>query len=248
MSKPSIIIIPGAWQKPASFEGIVNLLDGSGYPTVHVPLPSVGGTETPLPGLDDDVEAVRRVLAPLVEEGKEVVLVGHSSGGVSMSAVVEGLDAASRTAAGRKGGVVRCIYLAAFVLPKGQSLLGMLGGQPLPWMVVEVSSSGPPRTSVVIQPSNFTDQSLASGRPCDRTPGHGCSDWLQRPVARGAEQVVQGNDTQYVEPSREHACASFVRRLPRHLVIDEFQHDGTCCFLLLLLPFFFFERERETRC
>lgn len=140
MSKPSIIIIPGAWQKPTAFEGIVSLLEKTGYPTVHVPLPTVGGTETPLAGLDDDIETVRKVLLPLVEEGKEVVLIGHSSGGISMSAVVEGLDATSRTAAGKKGGVIKCIYLAAFVLPKGQSLLGMLGGQPLPWMVVQVSA------------------------------------------------------------------------------------------------------------
>lgn len=147
-TKPSIVIIPGAWQKPAAFRGIVERLSAAGYPTVHVPLPTVGGTETPLAGLDDDVAAVRAVLAPLVEGGedggaRDVVLIGHSSGGISMSAVAEGLDAASRRAAGKKGGVVRCVYLAAFVLPKGQSLLGMLGGQPLPWMVVEVRESFP---------------------------------------------------------------------------------------------------------
>lgn len=141
MSKPTIVIVPGAWQKPVAFEGIVKLLEQAGYPTTHVPLPTVGGTETPLAGLDDDVEAVRKVLVPLVEEhGKEVVLIGHSSGGISMSAVVEGFDAVSRTSAGKKGGVTTCVFLAAFVLPKGQSLLGMLGGQPLPWMVIEVSA------------------------------------------------------------------------------------------------------------
>lgn len=83
MSKPSIVIIPGAWQKPVAFEGIVRLFQQTGYPTVHVPLPTVGGTETPLAGLDDDVEAVRKVLLPLVDEGKEVVLIGHSAGGIS---------------------------------------------------------------------------------------------------------------------------------------------------------------------
>lgn len=83
MSKPSIIIIPGAWQKPVAFEGIVNLFEKTGYPTVHVPLPTVGGTETPLAGLDEDVEAVRKVLEPLVNEGKEVVMIGHSAGGIS---------------------------------------------------------------------------------------------------------------------------------------------------------------------
>lgn len=140
MTKPTIIIVPGAWQKPSAFVNIVKVLQDAGYPTVHVPLPTVGGTELPLAGLSDDVEAVRRVLVPIVEEGKEVVVIGHSAGGISMSGAVEGYDVESRKAAGKDGGVVRCIFMTAFVLPKGQSLLGMLGGQPLPWMVVEVSS------------------------------------------------------------------------------------------------------------
>lgn len=179
MSKPSIVIIPGAWQKPAAFRGIVERLEAAGYPTVHVPLPTVGGTETPLAGLDDDVAAVRAVVTPLVEdEGRDVVLIGHSSGGISMSAVAEGLDAASRRAAGagKSGGVVRCIFLAAFVLPKGQSLLGMLGGQPLPWMVVDVSflcSWGEIEYVLLILDSYYL------GRPCHRASGYDCPGWLQ---------------------------------------------------------------------
>ncbi|KAH8788139.1 Alpha/beta hydrolase fold-1 [Diaporthe sp. PMI_573] len=137
MAKQTIIIVPGAWQKPSAFANIVKLLQDAGYPTVHVPLPTVGGTELPLAGLSDDVNAVRKVLIPIVEDGKEVVVIGHSAGGISMSGAVEGYDTASRKAAGKAGGVVRCIFMTAFVLPKGQSLLGMLGGQPLPWMVVE---------------------------------------------------------------------------------------------------------------
>lgn len=139
MSKPTIIIVPGAWQKPVAFEKIVTLLEQAGYPTIHVPLPTVADIDAPLASLTDDVEAVRKVLVPLVDEGKEVVLIGHSAGGISMSGAVEGLDVASRKAEGKQGGVTRCIFFAAFVLPKGQSLLGVLGGQPLPWMVIEVS-------------------------------------------------------------------------------------------------------------
>jgi pimeloyl-ACP methyl ester carboxylesterase len=140
MSKPTIIFVPGSWQKPSAYADILKALQDSGYPAVHVPLPTVGGSELPLAGLSDDVDAVRKVLVPMVEDGKEVVVIGHSSGGISMSAAVERYDALSRKAAGKSGGVVQCIYMTAFVLPKAQSLLGMLGGQPLPWMVVEVSS------------------------------------------------------------------------------------------------------------
>lgn len=139
MSKPTIVVVPGAWQKPVAFEKLVKLLEQAGYPTVFVPLPTVGDLDAPLADLNDDVEAVRKALVPLVDEGKEVVMIGHSAGGISMSGATEGLDVASRKAQGKQGGVARCIFMAAFVLPKGQSLLGVLGGQPLPWMVIEVS-------------------------------------------------------------------------------------------------------------
>ena len=43
-----------------------------------------------------------------------------------------------RAESGKAGGIVKVIYLAAFALDKGQSLLGMLEGAYLPWMKVEV--------------------------------------------------------------------------------------------------------------
>lgn len=190
MTKPTIIIVPGAWQKPSAFVNIVKVLQDAGYPTVHVPLPTVGGTELPLAGLSHDVEAVRRVLVPIVEEGKEVVVIGHSAGGISMSGAVEGYDVASRKAAGKDGGVVQCIFMTAFVLPKGQSLLGMLGGQPLPWMVVEVSR-GHNILWDMLRHQAGTDMIL--GRPCNWKPRIASSGWLQRSLSRGADKVGSRN-------------------------------------------------------
>jgi len=140
--KPTILIIPGAWQLPTVWDGFRGLLTKAQYPSVHVALPSVGGTTLPLTGLAEDVAAVRSHLSPIVEDGKDVVVVCHSSGGVVCSNAVEGFDKKTQRVEGKKGkkgGVVRIVYVSAFMLPQGQSLLGMLGGQPLPWMVVEVN-------------------------------------------------------------------------------------------------------------
>uniref|UniRef100_L2GBV1 AB hydrolase-1 domain-containing protein n=1 Tax=Colletotrichum fructicola (strain Nara gc5) TaxID=1213859 RepID=L2GBV1_COLFN len=117
--KPSVLIVP-----------VLN-------PSI-VALPTVGGTTTPLASLSDDVAAVRTELDKLVSDGKEVVIYSHSYGGVVASNAVEGYDVAPRTAAaGSTGGVVSIVYASAFMLPKGSSLLDLLGGTPLPWMVVE---------------------------------------------------------------------------------------------------------------
>lgn len=138
-SKPAVVIVPGAWQLPVVWDEFRSILDRAGYNAYHVALPSIGGTELPLTGLPEDVAAVRKTLDSLVDEGREVVMLCHSSGGVVGSNAIEGYDVAAREKAGKKGGVVRIVYLSAFMLPKGKSLIEMLGGEPLPWMVIEAS-------------------------------------------------------------------------------------------------------------
>ncbi|KAI8316398.1 hypothetical protein K4K61_007302 [Colletotrichum sp. SAR11_59] len=135
--KPSVLIVPGAWQLPSAFQPFATELASADFNTSIVALPTVGGTTTPLASLSDDVAAVRTELDKLVSDGKEVVIYSHSYGGVVASNAVEGYDVATRTAAGSTGGVVSIVYASAFMLPKGSSLLDLLGGTPLPWMVVE---------------------------------------------------------------------------------------------------------------
>lgn len=136
--RPTILIVPGAWQLTTVFVPFIELLNKSGYETEIVKLPSIGGSELPLTGLPEDIAAVRAVLEPLVAAGKEVLLLTHSAGGVSGSAAMKGLDKKTLTSADQAGGVTRVVYMGAFMIPKGSSLMEMLGGQPLPWMVVEV--------------------------------------------------------------------------------------------------------------
>ncbi|KAK8040775.1 hypothetical protein PG994_013782 [Apiospora phragmitis] len=126
MSKPVIVIVPGAWQKPVAWNGFVQQLQAAGYEAIHVALPTVGGTVLPLAGLADDVAAVRTVLQKLAREGKKALVLGHSSGGlVGSNAIAE------------QGNVVGMIYLSAFMIPSGKALLDMLGGNPLPWMDIQ---------------------------------------------------------------------------------------------------------------
>lgn len=137
-NKPTIVIVPGAWQRIIAFHPFANRLKDCGYNVECVGVPSTGGTELPLTGLSEDIAAIRAVLQPLSEQGKEIIVLTHSAGGVSGSGAVKGLDAKSRKEAGLSGGVVRVIYMAAFMIPKGVSIMDMLGGQPLPWMKLEV--------------------------------------------------------------------------------------------------------------
>ncbi|KAB5551198.1 hypothetical protein GE09DRAFT_1174215 [Coniochaeta sp. 2T2.1] len=114
MSKPTLVIVPGAWQMPVVWDAFRVAVKEAGYPpSIYVALPTIEGTGTPLPGLADDVVAVCNVLDPFIEQVKEVVLLCHFPGGVI------GSNAA-------------------------QSLLDLLCGSPLPWMKLRDRVSGDP--------------------------------------------------------------------------------------------------------
>ncbi|KAK0649941.1 Alpha/beta hydrolase fold-1 [Cercophora newfieldiana] len=134
--KTTILIVPGAW--PPAWSPFLTTLLAARYPSSShtVSLPTNGGTSLPLATLADDIAAIQASLHTLIhDEGHDVILLCHSSGGVSGSNAVEG------RAAGKKGGVARVVFFSGFVLKAGESLMGMFGGKPLPWMVVEVSTS-----------------------------------------------------------------------------------------------------------
>jgi pimeloyl-ACP methyl ester carboxylesterase len=137
MSKPIIVFAPGAWHTPDCFDITREQLHQRGWETEAVAYPSVGA-EPPNKGLADDAAALRSTLEKIADEGKEIVLVVHSYGGLVGQNALMGLGLKQRQAIGKKGGVTIFIYLAAFVAPKGATIKAMLGGQFLPWMKFDV--------------------------------------------------------------------------------------------------------------
>lgn len=136
--KPTIVFAPGAWHTANSFDGVREALQARDWPTEAVDYPSVGA-EPPTKGAADDADAVRSVIEKLADEGKHIILVGHSYGGLVIANAVKGLGYKQRKEEGKAGGVLTLVYLSAFVTPVGTSLLDLLGGNPLPWMKVDVS-------------------------------------------------------------------------------------------------------------
>ncbi|KAH7190191.1 Alpha/beta hydrolase fold-1 [Fusarium oxysporum] len=136
--KPTIVFAPGAWHSPDSFRLVRNALQAKGWETDAVTYPSVGA-EPPTYGIADDATALRNILEPLADQGKQIVLVVHSYGGLVGAQAVRGLGYKQRQKEGRAGGIITFLYLTAFVTPAGKSILKLLGGVWLPWMRVEGS-------------------------------------------------------------------------------------------------------------
>lgn len=140
-NSPTIFFIPGAWHHPWIFDDVRNVLSTRGYETDSATLVTVGSKNASAGVIDDAVE-VRSALLKLVEAGKEVILVAHSYGGLVASNSVQGLSADQRSANGKPGGIIMLVFLCAFAVPVGSSLL-MAHGDVYPdwWNVTEVNTA-----------------------------------------------------------------------------------------------------------
>jgi hypothetical protein len=136
MSKPTIVCVPGAWHTPKIYEKVLEILNGYGYPTIGLPLASVGATPAHT-NFDEDVKCIRDCLTKLVDEEKEVVLVTHSYTGMPGAEAPVGLGKKERQAAGLRGGVIRLVFIMAFAMPEG--FQPTAGGAQFPdWMKADM--------------------------------------------------------------------------------------------------------------
>ena len=137
-SKPTILWVHGLWHTPNHFKPAVAVFHQAGYESVCPRLPSVGNL--PPVGLKDDAQCIRDELTRLIDqEGKDVLVIAHSYGGMVSN---EGIDAsfakATRAREGKQGGVVRIVFLAAFLVPKGATLSTPMGDVIPPYIPIDV--------------------------------------------------------------------------------------------------------------
>lgn len=129
--KPAIVLIPGSFSIAAMYYPLQEELQAAGHETYINLLPSASRNPPETPeSLEDDAKAFTKTIRPLVDQGKHVVVLGHSYGGMVASQLPLDLSEEYRRANGQQGGIVRLIYLAAIVLPVGQSVVGDQGMPP----------------------------------------------------------------------------------------------------------------------
>ncbi|KAE8166690.1 Alpha/beta hydrolase fold-1 [Aspergillus tamarii] len=124
---PTLLLTPGSWHTPASQIYLQTALQNAGYPTQTIAHPT-NGADPPSKTLTDDTTNLRHTLSHLIEqEGKDVVLIAHSYGGLVISNAAKGLGKKDRDKQGLQGGIVLMVYMTAFLVPKGKSLFEVLG-------------------------------------------------------------------------------------------------------------------------
>src|ERR1700734_2532232 len=108
-TRPSIVLVPGAWAEGSCWTGVIERLQADGYP--------VTAPQFPLTTQADDVARLRQVLD--LQDGPTIVA-GHSYGGQVITAL--GADAPN---------VAGLVYIAAFGLDQGESLGALLSQGPV---------------------------------------------------------------------------------------------------------------------
>ena len=111
-----VVLVHGAWHGAWCYAALQTELDARGVPSLAIDLPGHGASTEPLTDLHGDARCVVKVLQALRERGvTNPVLVGHSYGGAVIS-----------QAAAWHGDVAHLVYLAAFALNDGESVLSSL--------------------------------------------------------------------------------------------------------------------------
>ncbi len=129
----TFVLVHGAWHGAWCWDKVAAELTKAGNRVVTLDLPSHGEDKTPAHEvtLDSYAEAIAKVIRG---EEEKVVLVGHSMGGIAISAAAELVP----------DRIQRLIYLTAFLPRDGESLLAIEERNPKvsvpPALVIEEGS------------------------------------------------------------------------------------------------------------
>lgn len=154
-ARPIIVFFAGAFANPSCFDALAALFKNEGYLTVYAQVLSLNASKPEEVTTARDAEHTRKeVLLPLLQDGKDVIVFTHSYGGIVGGAAAAGLSKKSRTAEGKKGGVIGLLYLAGNIVHEGKTLLEAVGGAYPPFIKENtVSKNNPNRPSKADHPS-----------------------------------------------------------------------------------------------
>ncbi|KAI3329063.1 alpha/beta-hydrolase [Xylariaceae sp. AK1471] len=138
---PLVVLVPGAFGTPAGFDKLVPHLGRlQTYPGAY---PSCNPSDPMAVTSLGDIAVLRNnVLLPLLEQGKDVVILAHSYGGVVAGGAAKDLDKDTRKAQGYDSAVIGLIYVAGNITLEGETLLQAVGGAYPPFIKSHKPSDG----------------------------------------------------------------------------------------------------------
>jgi pimeloyl-ACP methyl ester carboxylesterase len=117
--KSTYVLVHGAWQAPYVWKTVSEDLQKEGHTVITVELPGHGSDQTPTYTLSQDVYR-DKVLNAMSAINGQVILVGHSMGGMVVTNVSESNPSKIR----------KLVYIGAFLPASGQALVDLADSDP----------------------------------------------------------------------------------------------------------------------
>lgn len=156
MSLPTLVIIPGSFSPPALYKNLVENLQSLGFETIVEPLQSaIRKDPSPSSSMYDDASYFHDVIARLADQGKDVVLLPHSYGGIVANESAKGLLKSERSEIGKTGGIIEILNISTLSPAVGESALDVAGELGLDQFPVQVGKS-----IISIVPQNSLSNSI----------------------------------------------------------------------------------------
>lgn len=130
-TKPTLVLVHGAWHSSWCWKFQIPALEARGYPVEVVDLPCVSGVAGTTQF--DDAAHVRSVVESHISMDKRVVVLAHSYGGPIASAAIKDLS---------EKGVLGMIALCAYIFPGGMDQGAVIRQMGLPFVTWDVPSEG----------------------------------------------------------------------------------------------------------
>ncbi|KAK4497638.1 hypothetical protein PRZ48_010291 [Zasmidium cellare] len=156
--KPTLIIAHGAFQTQYHYQPFIHAIHNqqpTTFDRVLVPQQSSSGPSPPPNPFEADVELLHETVRNELLEGRDVLLVCHSYGGIPGCEALADLPEKPLSKDGRLGRVLGIVFVSSFVAEAGQSLVTSKMGGRAEW----VKTDGP--LSTVLNPAQTLFSSLS---------------------------------------------------------------------------------------
>lgn len=175
MTLPTLIFVHGGWHSPSFFDKITPPLEWRGYKCLTPQLlnsPAPDDSALPPSSNEPDIQMVRKLILAETSAGNNVVLLGHSSGGVIACSAVKGFTSERNESrqqlqypevAKGAGSVLGLILISAFIIPSNTSIFAYAKTLPA-GIPQEHPTSGPPKHWTDSDPTQ-TFRILTDSRP-----------------------------------------------------------------------------------
>lgn len=122
LTRPTVVLVPGSFCSAALlWDTVVDELHNAGYDTLAVEIQTVGPPSTaPAKTMADDAAHIHGIVEALANEGRQVVVVMSSYGGIPGTQAVKGLTRKERQEQGKGGGVAGMVYISSLLVNEGE--------------------------------------------------------------------------------------------------------------------------------